>query len=369
MSKKLYDFQPDWEHKIIPGDSIVERMNDINLSKADFAIKMGYSDKHIYKIIKNEASITEDTALRLEKVLGIAAIFWMNLESIYRQALAKEQEKQNLLQNADWLKQIPLNDMIKFGWIDKVMDQGEQIKKCLEFFGVASIDAWQKMQMKNYQAAFKATDKFSQDDISIQTWLRQGEREANNINCAAFDKQKLKNTLDDFRRLTLLESPDDFLPKLTELCADCGVAVAFVPTPKKCPMSGATKWLSANKALLLLSLRHKSNDHLWFAFFHEIAHILKHRKQLFLENNGKNNSFMKDENLEKEADDFSANILISKKYDLLLSSIKLKQDIADFAKNIGTAPGIVVGRMQHKKIIPWNRHNDLKVQYAWNGTK
>lgn len=363
MSKKLYSFQPNWEHTVIPGDSIVERMDDINLSKTNFAISMGYSDKHIHEIIKGEASITKDTALRLEKVLDIPASFWMNLESNYRQALVKEQEKQSLSQSAEWLKQIPLKNMIEFGWIKLFKDKGLQIQECLKFYGVASIDAWQQIQLKNYQAAFKASNKFSKNDISIQTWLRQGEIEAYKINCDTFDKKKLKKTLDNLRELTLLKDPDEFLPKLEELCSKCGIAVVFAPTPDKCPMSGATKWLSADKALLLLSLRHKTNDHLWFAFFHEIAHILKHKKQLFLEKNGKNDSFIRDEVLEDEADDFSADVLIPKKHDL--SILKLKQDVIDFSKKNAIAAGIVVGRMQHKQIIPWSRFNDLKVKYQW----
>ncbi|CAC9620330.1 Antitoxin HigA / unknown domain [uncultured Gammaproteobacteria bacterium] len=360
MSKKLYSFKPDWGHEVIPGDSIVERMSDINLSKTDFARNMGYSDKHIYKIIKGEASITEDTALKLEKVLDIPASFWMNLESNYRQALAQEQEKQVLLVNADWLKQIPLKNMIKLDWVTKFTDTGLQIQECLRFYGVASVDAWHKMKAKNYQVIFKSSDKFNKNDIAIQTWLRQGEIEAQKINCNTFNKETLRNSLDNFRQLTLLENIEDFLPKLTKLCAECGIAVIFTPTPENCPMSGATKWLSKDKALLLLSLRYKTNDHLWFAFFHEIAHILKHKKQLFLE--GKR-SFVNNETLETEANNFSADILIPKEHDL--SFLKTKVDVINFAKKIKIAPGIVVGRMQHKEIIPWDRFNDLKITYIW----
>jgi hypothetical protein len=46
------------------------------------------------------------------------------------------------------------------------------------------------------------------------------------------------------------------------------------------------------------------NDHLWFAFFHEIAHILKHKKQLFLE---EKKEFSNDKISEDEADKFAAN--------------------------------------------------------------
>ncbi len=357
---KSHRFQPDWRHTITPGDSIVERMNDMALTKVDFATNMGYSPKHIHQLIKAEARITEDTALKLEKVLDIPAGFWLNAEKNYRQAQAKEAEKQNLASNAGWLKRLPLKSMIKLGWVEKFTDKGLQVQACLKFYGVASINAWEKAQSRNYQAVFKSSDAFSKDDIAIQTWLRQGEREAQEIDCDVFDKQQLTHSLEELRALTLLADPDDFLPKLTDICAKCGVAVVVTPTPDQCPMGGATKWLSTNKALLLLSVRYRTNDHLWFAFFHEIAHILKHKKQLFLE--GKND-FVNNQVLEDEADRFAVDILIPKKHNL--SPLGTKQQVIDFAKQINIAPGIVVGSMQHQEIIHWSRLNDLKVKYTW----
>jgi addiction module HigA family antidote len=361
MGKILHKFQPDWEYEVVPGDSILERMGDLKLSKANFAINMGYSPKHIHKIIEGEATINEDTALRLEKVLDIPANFWMNLESNYRQALAKEKERKNLRQQTEWLKQLPLKDMIKFHWVDKFSDQGQQIQECLKFYGVASIKAWHNTQNKNFQAVFKSSDKFSKDDISIQTWLRQGEREAQKISCDSFNKARLENTLDQLRQLTLLENPDNFIPELTKLCASCGIAVVFTPTPEQCPMSGATKWLSKDKVLLLLSLRHKTNDHLWFAFFHEIAHILKHRKILFL-----NGNVGSDQTLKEEADKFSADVLIPKIHQCNLPSLQTQKSIIDFSKKIQISPGIVVGRLQHQRILSWGHFNNLKVKYRWH---
>ncbi len=364
MSRNLYSFNPDWAHEVIPGDSIVERMGDIGLSKTNLATNTGYSAKHIHKIINGTATINEITALRLEKVLGISANFWLNLEGDYRIALEKEKESIVLTHSISWLKELPLKDMIKFNWINKFSDQVSQVTECLKFYGVASIDAFRKMQNNNYQVVFKSSDKFNKSDIAIQTWVRQGERLGHQIDCNSFNKKKLKETLGDFRVLTLSKDPDDFRPKLIKLCAACGIAVVFVPTPKQCPMSGATKWLTRDKALLLLSLRHKTNDHLWFAFFHEIAHILKHTKQLFLEG-GK--GFEINETLEEEANNFAADILIPQKYDL--SSLKTKKDVVSFAKEIGTASGIVVGRMQHRKIIPWSRFNELKIKYQWENNE
>ncbi|WP_162151430.1 MULTISPECIES: ImmA/IrrE family metallo-endopeptidase [unclassified Caldicellulosiruptor] len=59
--------------------------------------------------------------------------------------------------------------------------------------------------------------------------------------------------------------------------------------------------------MLALSYGYKFADAYWFSFFHELGHILKHgRKEVFIESN---DGILKCE-LEEEADNFAANILI-----------------------------------------------------------
>ncbi|MBK6514442.1 MAG: hypothetical protein IPG04_10075 [Polyangiaceae bacterium] len=51
-------------------------------------------------------------------------------------------------------------------------------------------------------------------------------------------------------------------------------------------MSGLARWLHKDQALIQLSLRHKTADHLWFSF-HEAGHILLHgKKTIFIDENG-----------------------------------------------------------------------------------
>ncbi len=74
---------------------------------------------------------------------------------------------------------------------------------------------------------------------------------------------------------------------MTAGCAAVGVAVVLVPELPGTRVSGATRWLTPGKALIQLSLRYKSDDQLWFTFFHEAAHVLLHGKRdLFIEDLG-----------------------------------------------------------------------------------
>ena len=52
----------------------------------------------------------------------------------------------------------------------------------------------------------------------------------------------------------------------------------------KCRVNGATQWLSPEKAMVVISLRHRRNDIFWFTLFHELCHVLRHsKKQIFID--------------------------------------------------------------------------------------
>jgi len=167
--------------------------------------------------------------------------------------------------------------------------------------------------------------------------------------------------LSELRALTNEIEPDVFIPQLVGTCAQAGVAVVFAPTPKGCPVSGATRWLSSDKALLMLSLRHATNDHLWFAFFHEAGHLLLHgKKMMFLETKGL------DGKQEQQADKFACNLLIPPAYAKQLPTLeKTYAAVKQFAVEADVASAIVVGRMQKEGYLSWALLNKCKVRYKW----
>ncbi|WP_157594150.1 ImmA/IrrE family metallo-endopeptidase [Streptosporangium amethystogenes] len=143
---------------------------------------------------------------------------------------------------------------------------------------------------------------------------------------------------------------------MRDICAQHGVAVVFVGEITGARASGATRWISTDKAMLLLSLRYKTDDHLWFTFFHEIGHILLHGKSdTWIENN-----IPDDDPKEEEADQFSCDLLIPKKHLAKLRSLKSLGSVRTFASDIGVSPGIVVGRLQHDGLWPARQGNGLK---------
>ena len=356
-------FAPDWVSP--PGSTVADLIEERGWTQQELAQRSGFTTKHISLLINGKAPITEDTAVKLERVLGSTMRFWMTREAQYREALARLSERKTLLGKAEWLQRLPVKEMVKFGWIRYFGNKGDQVRECLRFFGVASVDAWEK-QYADPLVAFRASTKQTKEIGAVAAWLRQGERLAENIICAPFDKTAFRQALAQARELTNESAPGVFIPRLVTECSGAGVAVVFIPAPKGCPVSGATRWLSTEKALLLLSFRHKSNDHFWFSFFHEAAHLLLHSKKLLFVDVDVDVDSRIDGDDEDHADSFAADCLISPAQAAQMSAIPKTLDaVRNFAKRIGIAPGIVVGRMQKDGLLPWTHLNGLKTRYRW----
>ena len=147
---------------------------------------------------------------------------------------------------------------------------------------------------------------------------------------------------------------------MKRLSASAGVAFVLVREIKKCPTSGAARWRTPEKALIQLSLRHKTDDHFWFSFFHEAGHILHDaKKEVFIDDGNS------EDDREEKANRFAANFLIPQSRISEMSSLRSKAAVRRFADSIGIAPGIVVGRMQNKGLILYSYMNDLKRRFKW----
>jgi addiction module HigA family antidote len=349
-----------------PGETLLELIEEKGMSQVELAKRTGRPIKTINEIIKGKAALTSDTAIQLERVLGVPADFWNQMEANYRTYLARTNEQVRLNEKDDWLKQFPILEMISRKCIRDLRADKTALKiELLNFFAVASPDQWTKGWGQR-QIAFRKSNKLEAKVGPTSAWLRLGEIEAEKSNCSEFDEHKLRESLPALRALTRDSNPESFVPKLTKLCASFGVAVAFVPAFKGVPVCGATRWLTQKKAMVLLSLRYKTDDQLWFTFFHELGHILKHGKRdLFVDFDKKSNVQSQEE---EEADAFASDCLIPQHQldnELKSLSVLSREAVIQLASKLGISTGILVGRLQFMGRLPHSHLNDLKQRFVW----
>jgi len=156
------------------------------------------------------ATISYETANKLELVTGVSARMWNNLEAQYREQLTRIAEKKRLKNGLGWLKVTPSKELVERGEIDFNDDKVLMLRETLAFYGVISVDAWHQV-WDTPQVAARRSKCFESNRGPASAWIRIGERKAQKIECAPYNEKKFKEALNFFRALTT-EKPEVFEP-------------------------------------------------------------------------------------------------------------------------------------------------------------
>jgi Zn-dependent peptidase ImmA (M78 family) len=357
MSKYIFD--PDYV--VAPGATLKESIDAKGISQTQLAQRTGLAEKTISQIVNGIAPISYDTAGKLELVTGVPAKFWNRRELSYREALSRRKELAALAEKKAWLTEIPLDELIVREFIEPSEDVGTLVHRALRFFGVGSVDAWHQTLLAP-SAHYRSNKAHSKYPGFVAAWLRMGELQAEAIDCERFNGQEFRRLLRHEVRELTMRSAGVWRKRLPELCAQAGVAVVLTREIPEAAVSGATRWLpKKERPLIQLSSEFKTDDQLWFSFYHEAGHVLLHgRRELYLDFDTHNET-----EEEREASAFAADLLIPPEYIGQLPYLRSKALIRRFASSIGVSPSIVVGRLQHDGLMPRSHCNDLKKKYKW----
>ncbi len=77
VARRLPRYQPPTH----PGEMLLEEfLVPLGISRSVFASRLGISVPRLNEIIRGKQAVTPDTALRLARVLGMSADFWLGLQ-------------------------------------------------------------------------------------------------------------------------------------------------------------------------------------------------------------------------------------------------------------------------------------------------
>ena len=267
-----------------PATTLNEKLEEMGMSRKEFALRTGKPEKTIIAVLKEESSLTPEMAILFENVTKIPAGFWIKKQARYNEYIARKKNKKTLLEASKWVKKFPYNEMTKYNWVPPAKKIEEKSRNMLSFFGIASHRAWENLYEKSeLKVAAYTSLKHIQNAHAISAWLRQGELQSKQINAPAFNNKKLKKNIPQMHKL-MIEQPDNFIEELQQLCIHAGVKLLFTPKLHKVPLSGSTRWINTTP-LIQLTEGFKNSDRFWFTFFHELGHIILHgKKYISIEN-------------------------------------------------------------------------------------
>lgn len=350
-----------------PGDTIQEHIEEIGMSQAELAERLGRSVPKLNELIKGKAPITKETATKLEYVLGVPASFWLNLERQYQDELLEIEKLEHLEQCKEWVSSFPLAVMKKLRLLPETRNKTELADGLLKYFRVASPQQWSDIYVGS-SMAFKIELRHTAEPQAISVWLRLGELQAEHLQLAPFDKKALRNSLDQIQTIAY-NHDNDWLNQLQQVCAACGVALVYTPCIAKAPIYGATRWIKNNTIpLVQVTDRQKDYNAFWFTFYHELAHILLHgKKEIFIEGL---DSINPDKEKEDEADAFAARHLLSEKErnELFQHYSFTPELILHLSQKFKKHPGIIVAQVQrqHNNLYKDVKLNRLKTKVVFN---
>lgn len=308
---------------IPPGEYLSEVLADVGMTQADLARRMGRPEQVVSEILNATKRITSESAL-------------VDLET-YRV-------------------------LARLGFVAKTRDRSTKVRELWRFFGVASLH--NVAHLRTYGAAFRVSSAGGVSPYALAAWLRCGELLATDTPVEPFSASSLRTLLPELRSWTR-DPLGAAVPKVRAALAACGVVLVVVPHFPKTRAHGATFWVSADKAVVQMSLRGAWSDVFWFSLFHEIGHVLLHgKKQVFLE--GDLHDRPNDGDREDEADAFASERLIpSRALDAFLAAgAPTAARIVSFADQVGVAAGIVVGRLQHRGVLRHDQLNGLRDRHV-----
>jgi HTH-type transcriptional regulator / antitoxin HigA len=223
-----------------PGETVMEYLEFHGWSQRDLARRTDLTPKTISEICNGKAPITPATALTLERAFQRPAHFWLNLQRLFDEAVARRSELSRLDSWVQWARAFPLREMrrLKFS----LPSGRSETDVLLNFFGVSSPDSWQAV-WKAAGVTYRQTRKFKVREQAVAAWVREVELTAIEFDLASFDEQCLRDSLPALRRLTR-KPIDKIMDPVQEICSASGVAVVWVEELSNTGISGCARWLS-----------------------------------------------------------------------------------------------------------------------------
>ena len=352
----------DKENILCPGETIKELLETYHYTQQDLADKLNMDLKTVNEILNGKAVITVETAMKLEMIFNIDAIFWNNLEFNYRKTLKQKEQKEILEKEYAKIKQI-YKEMVIRNLVEDTKDKQKIVDNFKKFMGITTVES---LEHEYYKVACRKANTKNFDIINLMVWIQIGLKKAREIEIPTYNREKILSKIDDIRKLTLMPNQAKAREELINICNQCGIIVNFEKSMPRTAIYGIARWLNSTTPFIQISDRGKNISTFWFSFMHELGHIIKGRKKMcFIDMDGYTiendiDAQILRETEEYKADKFARDSLINEKeYKNFLKSIDTskieKKDIINFSEKIGINPCILAGRLKFDN----NKYNDI----------
>ncbi|MCW0952979.1 HigA family addiction module antitoxin [Weissella ceti] len=342
-----------------PGSYVEDLIEDLNISQAEFANRLGTTPKTVSLVVRGKENISNDLANKLAKLSGVSVKTWLNLQAMYDEKVLEIENQQNEDLDTEIAKQIDIKALKDLKVIEnKSHTVAEKNSKLRSLLHMASLN---NLVTFNPMVSYRQADVNEKAVINANVMLELAMNYARNVTDTKFNKKTLEKLLPDIKQL-IVEMPEDVFTQLKTLLLDAGIVLVGMPKFQGAKLNGATTKFRNGSVLLLITDLNKKEDIFWFSLLHELGHIYYGE----FDSNLSDNEVYREK--ERKADKFSADFLIplDRYQEFVNQNVFNEEAIVTFAQEVNTSPAIVVGRLQNDQLVGFNEFSHLKRSYAFN---
>ena len=210
-----------------PGMTIKEVLEDHHMTQKELAVRLGLSEKHISKLINGEVPLTQDVAIRLERVLDIEASFWNGLEAAYREAILKVEYENSIDEEINFAKPFGYAKLARLGIVPETKKAAEQVNNLQKFFEVASLkNVDNEMVMPLVYENIKDMEPAKKSAIYTLVQITKGQARFVEVN--PYDAELLRKFIPKIEDLKS-EPLAGVKEPLKDMLGACGVIIVYLP--------------------------------------------------------------------------------------------------------------------------------------------
>lgn len=330
---------------ISPGRILQRELDARGWTQKDLAEITNRPPQTINEIIKGTKQITPETARELSAALGTTAEFWINLETNYRLNLAKKKHKEEEIERRGRLYTlVPISELIKRQWIKSTESLDELEQSVCKFLGIRT-----PQETPQLSVDFRHSQILEPEHNAKIAWCKRVEQVVSKQTLREFQLDKLTEAIPNI--LSCAEKEED-VAHVPQILIDLGVHFTIVPHLNKTYLDGAAFYFK-NNPVIALTLRHNRIDCFWFSLMHELGHIVAGHQGVYLDNLDK----LEKNSEEEEANKLARNWLIDEEafnYFIDQTQPKFsKKAITNFSQTQSRHPGIILGRLHHEGLVPY----------------
>ncbi len=345
-------------YAVPPGEYLAEWIEEQGLSQQRVADLLGCSRKLVNEVIHGRAPITSDTAILLQRVVGIPAGSWLRYEAAYRSDLARIADEADLARHVDAIAPRAASFLRKCGATKATRKApGRLVSDFLAFHGCGTWQAYTDLHDASSTSAHAlAAAKEANVGIDItelSTWLRAGDltQEYERGRHYQYDRARLEEQLPRLRERA--SRPDDtMLQDIAALLGEVGVVFVVVEPAAGFPLHGATRWTAGRVPVIQQASRQGKDGALIWTLFHEIGHVLNDppgEMRLEFSTNRRHDSAA-----EADANRFAMDVLFGDAGMKPFDGLTTQRAVTQTAAQVGISPGVAALQMHRLRLVDYS---------------